>query len=132
MSGYAMNESYDSYRMVDLESKAAASSPYELVLVLFDGLLDELARARGHIEHKRYQQKGRSLEKCLNILNGLSGALDYENGGEVVQGLARLYDYCIYRLSDVSVSLDVAGIDEVVRLLGILREGWEGVSAARG
>lgn len=132
MSGYAMNESYDSYRMVDLEAKAAASSPYELVLVLFDGLLDELARARGHIEHKRYQQKGRSLEKCLNILNGLSGALDYENGGEVVQGLARLYDYCIYRLSDVSVSLDVAGIDEVVRLLGILREGWEGVSAARG
>ncbi|WP_152219115.1 flagellar export chaperone FliS [Pseudomonas sp. SCB32] len=132
MSGYAMNESYDSYRMVDLEAKAAASSPYELVLVLFDGLLDELARARGHIEHKRYQQKGRSLEKCLNILNGLSGALDYENGGEVVQGLARLYDYCIYRLSDVSVSLDVVGIDEVVRLLGILREGWEGVSATRG
>jgi len=32
----------------------------------------------------------------------------------------------------VSISLDVAGIDEVVRLLGILREGWEGVSAARG
>jgi len=132
MSAYGMNESYDSYRMIDLESKAASSSPYELVLVLFDGLLDELARARGHIEHKRYQQKGRSLEKCLSILNGLNGALDYENGGETVQGLARLYDYCIYRLSDVSVSLEVAGIDEVVRLLGILREGWEGVSAARG
>lgn len=132
MTAYGMNENYDSYRMIDLESKAASSSPYELVLVLFDGLLDELARARGHIEHKRYQQKGRSLEKCLNILNGLNGALDYENGGETVQGLARLYDYCIYRLSDVSVSLEVAGIDEVVRLLGILREGWEGVSAARG
>ncbi|MCP1648646.1 flagellar export chaperone FliS [Pseudomonas sp. GD04087] len=132
MSAYGMNESYDSYRMIDLEAKAASSSPYELVLVLFDGLLDELARARGHIEHKRYQQKGRSLEKCLNILNGLNGALDYEGGGETVQGLARLYDYCIYRISDVSISLDVAGIDEVVRLLGILREGWEGVSAARG
>jgi len=85
MSGYGMNESYDSYRMVDLESRTAASSPYELVLVLFDGLLDELARARGHIEHKRFQQKGRSLEKCLNILNGLNGALDYEGGGETVQ-----------------------------------------------
>lgn len=61
--------------------RAAAASPYELVLVLFDGLLDELARARGHIEAKRYQQKGQSLEKCLNILGGLNGALDYENGG---------------------------------------------------
>ena len=128
---YHLNETYDSYRSVDLEARAAAASPYELVLMLFDGLLDELARARGHIEGKRYQQKGQSLEKCLNILNGLNSALDYEGGGEVVQGLARLYDYCIYRLSEVSVSLDLAGLDEVVNLLGVLREGWDGVSAAR-
>lgn len=128
---YHLNETYDSYRSVDLEARAAAASPYELVLMLFDGLLDELARARGHIEGKRYQQKGQSLEKCLNILNGLNSALDYEDGGEVVQGLARLYDYCIYRLSEVSVSLSLEGLDEVVNLLGVLREGWEGVSAAR-
>jgi len=127
-----MNESYDSYRAVDLEARAAAASPYELVLVLFDGLLDELARARGHIEARRYQQKGASLEKCLNILNGLNGSLDYESGGELVQGLARLYDYCVYRLSDVSVSLSLEGLDEVVQLLGVLRDGWEGVNAARG
>jgi flagellar protein FliS len=127
MSAYNLNESYDSYRTVDLEARAAAASPYELVLVLFDGLLDELARARGHIEAKRYQQKG----QCLNILGGLNGALDYENGGELVQGLARLYDYCIYRLSDVSVSLSLEGLDEVVGLLGVLREGWEGVNATR-
>lgn len=131
MSTYPMNESYDSYRTVDLEARAAAASPYELVLVLFDGLLDELARARGHIEAKRYQQKGASLEKCLNILNGLNGSLDYESGGELVQGLARLYDYCVYRLSDVSVSLSLEGLDEVVHLLGVLRDGWEGVNAAR-
>jgi flagellar protein FliS len=131
MSTYQLNDSYDSYRSVDLEARAAAASPYELVLVLFDGLLDELARARGHIEAKRYRQKGQSLEKCLNILNGLNGALDYEDGGELVQGLARLYDYCIYRLSDVSVTLSVDGLDEVVELLGVLREGWDGVNAAR-
>jgi len=131
MSSYYSNDSYDSYRSVDLEARAAAASSYELVLILFDGLLDELARARGHIEHKRYQQKGASLEKCLNILNGLSSALDYEEGGELVQGLARLYDYCIYRLSDVSVTLSLEGLDEVVQLLGVLREGWEGVNAAR-
>jgi len=128
---YHLNETYDSYRSVDLEARAAAASPYELVLMLFDGLLDELARARGHIEAKRYQHKGQSLEKCLNILGGLNSALDYEGGGEVVQGLARLYDYCIYRLSEVSVSLSLEGLDEVVELLGVLREGWEGVSAAR-
>lgn len=131
MISYQMNESYDSYRSVDLEARASAASPYELVLVLFDGLLDELARARGHIERKRYQQKGQSLDKCMKILNGLNSALDYDNGGEVIQGLSRLYDYCIYRLSDVSITLSLDGLDEVVQLLGVLREGWEGVHASR-
>lgn len=131
MSNYQLNDCYEQYRSVDLESRAASASPYDLVLVLVDGLLDELARARGHIEGRRYQQKGASLEKCMNILNGLSSALDFENGGEVVAGLARLYDYCIYRLADVSVSLSLEGIDEVVQLVGTLREGWEGVNATR-
>lgn len=127
-----MNESYETYRSIDLECRAAASSPYQLVMVLIDGLLDELARARGHIENKRYQQKGQSLEKCMKILNGLNSALDYDNGGELIQNLSRLYDYCVYRLSDVSISLSLEGLDEVVNLVGVLREGWDGVNAARG
>lgn len=131
MSMYLPNDSYGSYRQVDLEARAAAASPYELVLMLFDGLIDELARLRGHIEHKRYQQKAASVEKCLNILNTLSGALDYDAGGELVQELARLYDYCAYRLSDVSITLSLEGLDEVAKLLDVLREGWEGVNAAQ-
>ena len=127
-----MNESYDSYRTVDLEVRACSASPYELVLVLFDGLLDELSRARGHIEAKRFELKGQSLEKCMNIINGLNSTLDHDNGGEVVQGLSRLYDYCLHRLVEVSVSLSLSGLDEVEHLLGQIREGWEGVHAARG
>ena len=126
-----MYDGYDSYRSVDLEAKAASASPYELVLVLFDGLLDELARARGHIEAGRYEQKGLSIEKCMAILNGLNSALDTDDGGETVASLARLYEYCIFRLSDVSVSLSLEGLDEVVQLLGVLREGWDGVNAQR-
>jgi flagellar protein FliS len=128
---YHPNDIYDSYRTVDLEARAAAASPYQLVLVLFDGLLDELARVRGHIQAKRFEAKGASIEKCINILNGLNAALDFDAGGETVQGLSRLYDYCVYRLSDVSISLSLEGLDEVVGLLAVLREGWEGVNAVK-
>ncbi len=91
MSYYDANH----YQSVELETRTRSASPYELVLVLYDGLLDELARARGHIEAKHYQQKGRSLEKCIKILNGLNAALDYDNGGELIVGLGQLYEYCI-------------------------------------
>ena len=127
-----MNDSYESYRSVDLESRASAASPYQLVLVLFDGLLDELERVRGHIQARRFEQKGRALEKCLSILDALNGALDHEQGGELVAGLARLYEYCTARLCHASVTLSTEDLDEVVFLLSELRQGWEGVHAARG
>ncbi|WMI97616.1 flagellar export chaperone FliS [Pseudomonas chlororaphis subsp. aurantiaca] len=125
-----MNEGYESYRAVDLELRVSSASPYELVLVLFDGLLDELNRARGHIEAKHYELKGQSLEKCINIINALNSTLEYEDGGELVQSLSRLYDYCLHRLVDVSVSLSITGLDEVAHILGQMREGWEGAHAA--
>ncbi|MGL6069775.1 flagellar export chaperone FliS [Craterilacuibacter sp.] len=120
-------EAYRSYHTVNLESQTSQASPVQLVLVLFDGLGEELARARAHIEHGRYEEKGDSISKCINILNGLSGALDFDAGGEVVTNLARLYDYCAYRLYDASVKLDAAAIDEVAGLLETLKGGWIGV-----
>lgn len=126
-----MNEGYDSYRSTDLESRTNAASPYELVLVLFDGLLDELERVRGHLQARRFEQKGRSLEKCLSILAALESALDHEQGGELVAGLAQLYQYCRARLCDVSASLSTDVLDEVIFVLQELRQGWEGVNATR-
>ncbi|KZE31741.1 flagellar protein FliS [Crenobacter luteus] len=120
-------QAFRDYHAINLEAQTATASPVQLVLVLFDGLIDELARARGHMEGRRYEQKGESITRCINILNGLSSALDFESGGEVVSNLARLYDYCAYRLYDGSARLDVAALDEVAGLLHTLKGGWMGV-----
>jgi flagellar protein FliS len=126
------SDAYQSYQSVNLQAQTAQASPVQLVLVLMDGLLDELARARGHIEARRYELKAASLEKCVGIINGLSTALDMDTGGEVVQNLARLYDYCAERLYRAGVELDVTIVDEVVRLMGQIRDGWQGVQARHG
>ena len=42
------NEAYGSYHAVNLDSQTARATPVELVLVLTDGLLEELARARAY------------------------------------------------------------------------------------
>ncbi|MGL4604631.1 MAG: flagellar export chaperone FliS [Iodobacter sp.] len=124
-------EAYSSYHAVNLEAQTSNASPVQLVLVLFDGLLEELARAKAHMQNKRFEQKGESINKCIDILNGLSSALDFDQGGEVVTNLARLYDFCVYRLYSASSQLDVDGITEVEQLLGTLRGGWLGVRDAR-
>ncbi|MET0518974.1 MAG: flagellar export chaperone FliS [Burkholderiaceae bacterium] len=125
-------DAYQSYQSVNLNAQTAQASPVQLVLILMDGLLDELARARAHIEARRYELKASSLEKCVGIINGLSSALDMEAGGEVVKNLARLYDYCAERLFRAGVDLNVLIVDEVCTLLTQIRGGWQGVQARHG
>ncbi len=121
------NEAYGNYHAVNLDAQTSRASPVELVLVLTDGLLEELARARGHIVGKSYEQKAISLDKCTQIIKGLPSSLDFDNGGEVVVNLARLYDYCVARLYTAGIKLDPALIDEVTTLMTTIKRGWLGV-----
>jgi flagellar protein FliS len=125
-------DAYQSYQAVDLGAQTAKASPLELVLILMNGLLDELARARAHIEHARFEAKANSLNRSVAMLNGLSSALDTDSASEVVEQLAELYDYCARRIHEAGIRMDVALLDEAVRLLGTVREGWEGVRDANG
>jgi len=126
------HDAYQSYHNVNLGAQTAQASPVQLVLILMDGLLDELARARAHIEARRYELKAKSLDRAVDMLNGLSSALDVDSGSEVVGRLGELYDYCAHRLYQAGVQLDVEIVDEVVRLLDTIREGWQGVQARHG
>jgi flagellar protein FliS len=125
-------EAYRSYHSVNLGAQVAHASPVKLVLLLTDGLLEELVRARAHIEHRRFDLKARSLDRCVDMLNGLSSALDVEQGGEVCENLGRLYDYCADRLYRAGIDLDPSIVDEVTGLLTTLRRGWQGMQQRLG
>ncbi|CAG9246928.1 Flagellar secretion chaperone FliS [Burkholderia diffusa] len=123
---------YRSYHAANLESRIANGSPIQLVLLLTDGLLDEMARARAHILARRIEAKGASIGKCIELVDGLSSALDVSSGSEVATNLVALYDYCVQRLNEASIALDVAPLDEAARLISVLREGWQGAEDAAG
>lgn len=127
---YQVQDGYSQYKEVDLAARTAAASPLELVLVLFAGLLDELERAKSHIEGRRFEKKAQSINKCIDILNALTSSLEFETGGELVVNLSRLYDHCVYRLYEASGELSAEKIDEVMLILSNLREGWKGFRAS--
>ncbi|MDX1301081.1 flagellar export chaperone FliS [Photobacterium sp.] len=120
------NSGFDSYQSVDLDAQAASASPHQLVLMLIDGLLNELIRTKGHIEAKRLAEKGQAINKCMNILIGLDSALDMSSGGEVAMNLHDLYEFSQIELYQASVSNDTARIGNVERIMTNIREGWEG------
>ncbi|WP_036164599.1 flagellar export chaperone FliS [Massilia sp. 9096] len=125
-------EAYSSYHATSLDAQTSRASPIELVLLLTDGLLDELARARAHIVGKRYELRAASINKCVEIINGLSSSLDFESGGQVVANLADLYEFCARHLHAAGVKQDPKMVDEVVKVMTTIRQGWAGVQARNG
>ena len=125
-------EAYGSYHAVNLDAQTSRASPVELVLLLTDGLLDELARARAHIIARRFEAKAASIDKCVEIINGLSSSLDLDQGGETVANLARIYDFCAQHLNGAGIKMEPAMVDEVIRILSTIRDGWKGVQERNG
>lgn len=119
------------YRAINMQAQTAQASPVELVLMLVDGLLDEMARLRMHIAQVRYEAKAQSIAKCADILTGLGSALEVESGNEVVENLSRLYDFCAQHLNQAGIDMDVAKVDEVMQLVTTLRAGWQGMADAK-
>lgn len=118
------------YRSANMSAQTSQASPVELVLMLVDGLIDEVARLRMHIEQQRFEAKAHSIAKCADILTGLASALEVETGNEVVENLSRLYDFCAQHLNQAGFDMDVAKVDEVRQLLHTVRAGWQGMADA--
>ncbi|MGL5005883.1 MAG: flagellar export chaperone FliS [Plesiomonas sp.] len=119
-----MNNGLNAYQQAKTHAQAAAASPHRLILMLLDGLLDNLTRARGFMERGQIEQKGQMITKCLDIFQGLSAILDMEKGGDVAIELHRLYDYCGRSLFEANIQNNTAMVDEVSSLISEIREGW--------
>lgn len=113
------------YAKVGVESGVMSASPYQLIVLLFDGLEAAMRAARLHLENGNVAEKGKSLSRALDILNqGLLAALDREQGGEVASNLAALYEYCSGLLLQANLRNDIKPLDEAERLLNEIATAW--------
>lgn len=126
-----LDQGFGGYRAINMQAQTAQASPVELVLMLVDGLLEEIARLRMHIAQRRFEAKSKSIAKCADILTGLGSALEVESGNEVVENLSRLYDFCARHLNQAGIDMDVSKVDEVIEVVETLRAGWQGMADAK-
>ncbi|HLU77021.1 MAG TPA: flagellar export chaperone FliS [Burkholderiales bacterium] len=116
----------NAYAQVEVETGVATADPHKLVGMLYEGLLQSIARGREAMLAKEIARKGESLSKAVRILEeGLRGSLDRERGGEIAQQLDSLYEYMITRLLAANLRNDLEALDEVTRLVAELRDAWQ-------
>lgn len=71
------------YAQVSVESGVMGASPHQLIVMLFDGALSALLRARILMNQGNIAGKGLAISKAINIIdNGLKNGLNHEQGGD--------------------------------------------------
>ena len=117
------------YQKVGVETRVSSSNPHNLVAMLFDGLLEKLAKASGAIARGNISEKGEALSAGIKIIDGLRASLDYEKGGEIASNLGAMYDYMERRLLEANTSADAVIVAEVVSLVKQVKAGWDAIPA---
>ncbi|WP_420886108.1 flagellar export chaperone FliS [Candidatus Contendibacter odensensis] len=113
------------YQSVNVDATAAIASPHRLVQMLFEGGLERLASAKGHLERSEVIPKSEMIGKAVGIINGLREGLNFEAGGELAINLDRVYDYLQRRLLEANLKNDIGMIDEVAARLTELKTAWD-------
>ena len=117
----------ESYGAGNTATQAVVANKVELIQMLFDGLIESLMSAKGHIEHGAILEKGKSLARANRILFGLQGALDFEKGGDLANNLNELYSYITRRLLHINLHNDLQALAEVHGLMNEIRQAWRDV-----
>lgn len=109
------------------KSTAQEASPYQLVAMLFQKLLGNIATAKGAINQKDIAKKGELISKSISILAVLEGSLDFEKGGDISNNLADLYSFCSQKLVEANTNNDTQLLDEIIKILLPIKSGWDSI-----
>ncbi|MBX5459642.1 MAG: flagellar export chaperone FliS [Steroidobacteraceae bacterium] len=112
------------YQSVAAHGGVATDDPHRLIVMLMDGALERIARARGCIQNGALADKNQLISSACAIVDELRCSLDLKQGGPLAANLDDLYDYMCRQLVKANLNNRVETLDEVSHLLGEIRSAW--------
>ncbi len=112
------------YQQVDVVSRVEGADPHALVTILYEELLKALDAMAVAAARKDFTQRGEKQARALRLLTGLETSLDFEQGGDLAVGLARVYREARRLVIAASRENDARKIAEAREMLSGVAEAW--------
>lgn len=106
-------------------SNIATATPEKLMILLFDGAIQFLQKAKTAIAENNLQERSQNIDGARKILRELMRTIDLENGNDVSKSLFRLYNRMAMNLIKANVQRNSDKIDEVIEDLTNIRWGFQ-------
>ncbi|WP_050616456.1 flagellar export chaperone FliS [Bacillus testis] len=117
----AANNPYKTYQ----QNSVTTASPAELTLMLYNGCLKFVAKAKVAISQGQIEEKNTNIQKAQKIIRELMVTLNMDM--EVSHNMMTLYEFMNQRLMDANIKNSSAPLDEVEGLLVDFRDTWKQV-----
>jgi flagellar protein FliS len=104
--------------------QVTTSSPGEILVMLYDGLFRFLEEAREAMLADDRARVGDRINRAHAIVNELAATLNKDAAPELCENLEALYFFASAKLVEANLYQDPERIQQVVRVLGPLREGF--------
>ncbi len=117
------------YQQVDVVSRVEGADPHALVTILYEEVLKALDAMAVAAARKDFTQRGDKQARALRLLTGLETSLDFEQGGELAVGLARVYREARRLVIAAGRENDARKIGEAREMLTGVAEAWAEIRA---
>lgn len=107
------------------QNSVTTASPGELTLMLYNGCLKFLHKAKLAIQEKNIQEKNTNLQKAQSIISELMATLNMDI--EISKNMFALYEYMNRCLVEANIQSDITIIEEVEGLVTDFRDTWKEV-----
>jgi len=125
-NGY-MRKASAIYQQNSVRGGVEDADAHQLIGMLLDGAISRVIQAQGQLTHGDVAAKGRSISGAVAIVGELRNSLDHKADRALSERLESLYEYVSRRLLFAQLNNDPTALDEVVKLLIPVRDGWQGI-----
>ncbi len=107
-----------------LEAQIKTASKEQLLIMLYDGALNNCNLALEFIQNEKHEEGCEKLMKAQNIVAELISSLQFDKNQEVSKNLASLYGYVYIQLMEANVKHEMAAIQNAIKILHDLKATW--------
>src|SRR5690348_3031954 len=95
------------------------------IVLLYDGAIRFMQQAKEAIYEKRIEDRYHLLLKASDVLMGLQGCLDFEQGGDIARLLYQFYSSLDHRIFSIHHTASIETCDAIIAELKQMRDVWD-------
>ena len=124
-----MSEHLRKYQAYGIATQTVAKT--RQIVMLYDAVIRNIRQSMDAIAAGKYEERFHLLGKSSEIILGLQGALDFENGGDVAQSLYDFYGSIDQKIHLIQRNNNGTICEEIAAEIKQMRDVWNQIDHAQ-